>query len=572
LTLYSPEILDQITRRGVQEIISRDEFVRMLQEGKPLRLKMGFDPSRPDIHLGHVVGLRKLHQLQKLGHQVILVVGDWTAQIGDPSGQSATRPILTHDEVIANAESYLRQFFKVVDQDRTQVVWQSEWFGKFTLADVIQLTSRFTVAQFLERDDFAKRFQEHRPIAITELLYPLLQAYDSVAIESDVEFGGTDQMFNLLVGRELQGMMGQKPQQCVLMPILVGTDGVQKMSKSLDNYVGVEEPPNDMYGKLMSLPDQLIVPYFDYLTDTPDRELAEMKESLAARAENPMQLKKRLAWEITTAFHDRGSADAAQAHFERVVQRRELPEEMPESLCHMARGERWSAALVGTNLASSTSEAKRLINQGAVHIISPTGATRRLTGDATADGLEPGTAIRAGRRKYVHLIAGDVHLWWSRKLGETFTTRGEAEDYQALPAANHPTVIEVEIADDHALGDINKWEILAFEREILDLNSDFTTDTFNAPSSAIYQFDIDIEFANWDQQASRYDFALVTSNRSYGQSFTPVALKERLPLYITEVAQMDAGDTALLNLRQVGGHQSAIIKAGSRFRVRALAQ
>ena len=210
--------LDEITRRGVQEIISHEQFVRMLGEGKPLRLKMGFDPSRPDIHLGHVVGLRKLRQLQQLGHQVILIVGDWTAQIGDPSGQSVTRPALTHEEVIANAESYQRQFFKVVDRERTQVVWQSEWFGKFTLADVIALTGRFTVAQFLERDDFAKRFQEHRPIAITEFLYPLLQAYDSVAIESDVEFGGTDQRFNLLVGRELQGMMGQRPQQCSLCP------------------------------------------------------------------------------------------------------------------------------------------------------------------------------------------------------------------------------------------------------------------------------------------------------------------------------------------------------------------
>ncbi|MFQ6028337.1 MAG: tyrosine--tRNA ligase, partial [Dehalococcoidia bacterium] len=184
--------ISRITQRGVRDIISREEFIRMLQSGKSLRLKMGFDPSRPDIHLGHVVGLRKLRQLQELGHQVILIVGDWTAQIGDPSGQSATRPMLTHEQVIENAESYLRQFFKVVDQDRTQVVWQSEWFGKFTLADVIGLTGRFTVAQFLERDDFAKRFREHRPIAITELLYPLLQAYDSVAIESDVEFGGTD--------------------------------------------------------------------------------------------------------------------------------------------------------------------------------------------------------------------------------------------------------------------------------------------------------------------------------------------------------------------------------------------
>ena len=249
----SPADIDRVVKRGVSNIIVHEEFIRLLQSGQSLRLKMGFDPSRPDIHLGHVVGLRKLRQLQDLGHQVILIVGDWTAQIGDPSGRSATRPMLTHQEVTANAESYLRQFFKVVDPSRAQVVWQSEWFGKFSLADVIGLTGRFTVAQFLERDDFAKRFGEHRPIALTELLYPLLQAYDSVAIQSDVEFGGTDQMFNLLVGRELQGMLGQRPQQCFLMPLLVGTDGAQKMSKSLDNYVSVDEPPEDMYGKLMSM-------------------------------------------------------------------------------------------------------------------------------------------------------------------------------------------------------------------------------------------------------------------------------------------------------------------------------
>ena len=248
----SAEQLDTIVNRGVTDIISRDEFVRLLQAGQPLRLKMGFDPSRADIHLGHVVGLRKLRQLQELGHRVILIVGDWTAQIGDPSGQSATRPMLTHDEVMANAETYLRQFFRVVDEDRTQVVRQSEWFGDFTLADVINLTKKFTVAQFLQRADFAQRFAEQRPIALTEFLYPLLQAYDSVAIESDVEFGGTDQMFNLLVGRELQVMMGQRPQQCFLMPMLVGTDGVQKMSKSLGNYVAVDDPPADMFGKIMS--------------------------------------------------------------------------------------------------------------------------------------------------------------------------------------------------------------------------------------------------------------------------------------------------------------------------------
>jgi tyrosyl-tRNA synthetase len=419
----------------VKEIISRDEFIEMLKSGRPLRLKMGFDPSRPDIHLGHVVGLRKLRQLQELGHQVILIVGDWTAQIGDPSGQSATRPMLTHEEVVANAESYLRQFFKVVDRERTQVVWQSEWFGKFTLADVIRLTSRFTVAQFLERDDFAKRFQEHRPIAITELLYPLLQAYDSVAIESDVEFGGTDQMFNLLVGRELQGMMGQKPQQCFLMPILVGTDGVQKMSKSLGNYVAVEEPPNDMYGKLMSLPDTLIVPYFEYLTDIPDEELAASSYELENNDVNPMVLKKRLAREITAAFYDVQTAYAAEENFERVVQRHDLPEEIPEfsisgnqpasssslGVKYIIRvsgnqpaprggvsGLPLGKLLVDAGLASSNSEARRLINQRAVQLIRTSGESLTLTNDSRDVDYQPGDVLKVGRRRFVRLT--DRHL------------------------------------------------------------------------------------------------------------------------------------------------------------------
>ena len=411
--MLGEDIIQKITRRGVQEIISHDEFVRMLQAGKPLRLKMGFDPSRPDIHLGHVVGLRKLHQLQELGHQVILIVGDWTAQIGDPSGQSATRPVLTHDEVISNAESYLRQFFKVVDKDRTQVEWQSEWFGKFGLADVLRLTGKFTVAQFLQRDDFAKRFQEQRPIAITELLYPLLQAYDSVKIQADVEFGGTDQMFNLLVGRELQQMEGQRPQQVFLMPILVGTDGVQKMSKSLDNYVGVEEPPNDMYGKLMSLPDELIVPYFEYLTDAPQEELTSFSSDLAAGSINPMDMKKRLAREITTQFHESAAADAAQENFERVVQRRDLPEEIPEfaepSLDPSFDGEsrRLSNIIVDARLATSAAEAKRLINQGAVQLITESaGDARTFERDDRASGLGLAhrSVLKVGRRRFVRLI------------------------------------------------------------------------------------------------------------------------------------------------------------------------
>ena len=411
--MLAEDIIQKITRRGVQEIISHDEFVRMLQAGKPLRLKMGFDPSRPDIHLGHVVGLRKLHQLQELGHQVILIVGDWTAQIGDPSGQSATRPVLTHDEVISNAESYLRQFFKVVDKDRTQVEWQSEWFGKFGLADVLRLTGKFTVAQFLQRDDFAKRFQEQRPIAITELLYPLLQAYDSVKIQADVEFGGTDQMFNLLVGRELQQMEGQRPQQVFLMPILVGTDGVQKMSKSLDNYVGVEEPPNDMYGKLMSLPDELIVPYFEYLTDAPQEELTSFSSDLAAGSINPMDMKKRLAREITTQFHESAAADAAQENFERVVQRRDLPEEIPEfaepSLDPSFDGQsrRLSNIIVDAGLATSAAEAKRLINQGAVQLITESaGDARTFERDDRASGLGLAhrSVLKVGRRRFVRLI------------------------------------------------------------------------------------------------------------------------------------------------------------------------
>ena len=410
--LLNPEDILEITTRGVTEIISQADFVRLLQSGTPLRLKMGFDPSRPDIHLGHVVGLRKLRQLQRLGHQVILIVGDWTAQIGDPTGQSATRPQLTHEEVTSNAESYLRQFFKVVDKDLTQVVWQSEWFGKFTLADVIKLTNRFTVAQFLERDDFAKRFQEHRPIAITEFLYPLLQAYDSVVIESDVEFGGTDQMFNLLVGRQLQEMMGQTPQQCFLMPILVGTDGVQKMSKSLGNYVAVEEPPNDMYGKLMSLPDDLIVSYLAYLTDMSSSELADASRALASDEVNPMELKKGLAWDITSQFHDGSAADDAQANFERVIQRRDIPEDIqdfsPQTQDYFRdAGKRISNLMVDASLASSTSEAKRLINQGAVQLISETtGETRTLERDHPLPDLNPQNRciLKVGRRRFVRLV------------------------------------------------------------------------------------------------------------------------------------------------------------------------
>ncbi|MDO8531450.1 MAG: tyrosine--tRNA ligase [Dehalococcoidia bacterium] len=394
--------LATIVRRGVAEIIPQDEFVRELQSGRKLRLKQGFDPTRPDLHLGHVVGLRKLRQLQALGHHVVVIVGDWTAQIGDPSGQSATRQMLSAEDVRANAETYMRQFFKVVDRQLTQVVWQSEWFGKFSLTDVIRLTSRFTVAQILQRDDFAKRFKENRPIAVTEMLYPLLQAYDSVMVEADVEFGGTDQRFNCLLGRELQGMMGQRPQQVFMVPILPGTDGVQKMSKSLGNYIALEEPPEDMFGKVMSLPDSLLVTYFELLTDVPDDELVRIKTDVEGQRVNPMSLKKRLGWEIVAQFHSRDAADKAQAQFERVFQKREAPEDVPTYRLPAPSAEgqlRLSRVLVDAGLAPSASEARRLIAQGAVDIDG-----EKLSADGPAERLRPGAVIRVGKHKFVKVV------------------------------------------------------------------------------------------------------------------------------------------------------------------------
>ena len=388
-------VMRRVLKRGVSEIIVESEFVERLQGGKPLRLKMGFDPSATDIHLGHAVGLRKLRQLQDLGHKVVLIVGDWTAQIGDPSGRSATRPMLTAEQVRENAASYMAQFFKIVDRDRTETRWQSEWFGDFSLANVLDLTSRFTVAQFLAREDFANRFQAYQPIAITELLYPLLQAYDSVAIESDVEFGGTDQKFNLLVGRDLQRMWGQTPQQCFLVPLIPGTDGVQKMSKSLGNYIGIDEPPNEIYGKAMSLPDEQIVPYSELLTDISDGEIDEMRQALKDASVNPMELKKKLARELVAQFHDTDAAHDAEGYFEGTVQRRrptgltataELQVRGPDEAIlgqesivpkernpgvQLKQGESLryvDRLLVEAGLASSVSEGRRVANQGGARV------------------------------------------------------------------------------------------------------------------------------------------------------------------------------------------------------------
>jgi tyrosyl-tRNA synthetase len=385
--------LEWLLRRGTAEIIVEEEMIKLLEAGKPLRLKQGFDPSRPDIHLGHVVGLRKLRHFQERGHQVVLIVGDWTAQIGDPSGQSIMRPMLTAEEVKANAKTYMEQFFKVVDKDKTEVRWQSEWFGDFSLADVIKLTSKFTVAQMLAREDFANRYNSGKPIAVTEFLYPLLQAYDSVAIESDVEFGGTDQKFNCLVGRELQQMVGQRPQQVFLLPLLVGTDGVQKMSKSLGNYIGVDEPPNDIYGKAMSIPDNLIGDYFELITDMPDEEVADCRKQIESGSVNPMNLKKKLAFEIVTQFYDEQAAKAAQEHFETVFQRRETPD--AEQIVKIGTEGLLTLELAKAGLTKSRGEARRLLEQGGIEIDGV-----KITEDIDMTKVKRGSIIKVGKRRF----------------------------------------------------------------------------------------------------------------------------------------------------------------------------
>jgi tyrosyl-tRNA synthetase len=384
--------IKRLLGRGVAEVIVEEEMVELLRSGKKLRLKEGLDPSAPDIHVGHAVVLRKLRQFQELGHQVILIVGDWTARIGDPSGASATRPMLSAEQVRENADTYMEQFFKIVDKDKTEVRWQSEWFGKFDLSDVIRLTSKFTVAQLLARDDFSSRYSSGRPIAVTELLYPLMQAYDSVAIQADVEFGGTDQKFNLLVGRELQATVGQCPQQIFMTPLLVGTDGVQKMSKSLGNYIGITEPADEIYGKTMSINDELILPYFELVTDVPEEELAEFRRQLENDALNPMVLKKRLARELVTQFYDDKAAAEAEKHFERVVQKKEVPGEIQEF--KISTDIPISRLLVDAGLVASRSEANRLIQQGAVS----------MDGVKVEDAnqlVEKNIIIKVGKRRYL---------------------------------------------------------------------------------------------------------------------------------------------------------------------------
>ncbi len=387
---------DELLTRGVAEVIVASELRQRLADGKPLRLKQGFDPTKPDMHIGHAVGLRKLRKFQELGHQVVLIVGDWTAQIGDPSGRDETRARLSATEVRANAETYMEQFFRVIDRQRTEVRWQSEWFGTFTLEQALDLTGRFTLAQLLAHETFRKRYESGAGLTILELMYPMLQGYDSVAIQADVEFGGTDQKFNILAGRELMAQLGMRPQQVLLLPLIPGTDG-RKMSKTFLNTVDITMAPSEMYGRVMSMSDDVLPLYFELLTDIPLAELAELRLELTAGRVNPRDLKMRLAREIVAQFHNAAEGQRAEEAFVRQFVQRELPEQIPDHALHEPT--LLVDLMVSAGLAASKSEARRLIDGGGVRVAG----NRVEQYDVT---LAPGAdvVVQVGRRKFLRVI------------------------------------------------------------------------------------------------------------------------------------------------------------------------
>ncbi len=392
-----------LIRRGVVEIIPEEELVKKIENsiktGKPLRVKLGCDPTRPDLHLGHSVVLRKLRHFQELGHIAILIIGDFTAMIGDPSGQNKTRPQLSFEETRVNGQTYFEQAKKILLPERVEIRYNSEWLGKMTFEDVIRLASKYTVARMLERDDFTKRYKSGEPISIHELLYPLAQAMDSVAIEADVELGGTDQKFNLLVGRDIQREFGQEPQVIITTPLLVGTDGVEKMSKSLGNYIALNDPPFEMYGKTMSIPDELIYDYFLLTTDLPPAEIEQIKKQLQDPNVNPRDLKRKLAWELVRMYHGVEAANKAQDEFDKIFVKKEIPDEIEEfEIDSKDEKIRLVDLLVYTKLASSKSEAKRLIQLGGVSIDG-----NRISDIDTIVELKESFVIKVGKRKFLRI-------------------------------------------------------------------------------------------------------------------------------------------------------------------------
>lgn len=403
--MISPEEQFHIIQSGAAQIVPEKALMDKLKRGKPLNIKLGVDPTAPDIHLGHAVPLRKLRQFQDLGHQVTLIIGDGTALIGDPSGRNSTRPQLTREQIKENAHTYVDQAFKVLDPEKTTLRYNSEWILSLGMEDLLKIASNFTVARILERDDFHNRYTSELPISLHEFLYPIMQAYDSVVIKADVELGGTDQLFNLLAGRELMEKMGMEPQVCLTLPLLEGTDGVKKMSKSYGNYIGLTDAPNDMFGKVMSIPDELMVKYYRLASTVPVDQIDAIEKGLAADEIHPNRCKRDLAQNIVAAYYDEEAAKEAEAAFDRQFKQHEVPEDIPEyaaDLTPNGEGTVYLAKLIAdSGLTKSTGDARRMIDQGGVKINGEAVAAKAY--NVAPESLS-GAVIQVGKRKFVRLV------------------------------------------------------------------------------------------------------------------------------------------------------------------------
>lgn len=386
----------EVIKKDTVDFITEEEFLDKLNRKKQLKVKLGVDPSRPDLHLGHAVVLRKLRQFQKFGHIVYLIIGDFTARIGDPSGRSKTRPLLSEEEVKANSKTYVEQAFKILDPNQTVIKFNSEWLSKLTFEDIINLTSRYTVARMLERDDFNKRLAENEPISISEFLYPIAQAYDSIVIEADVEMGGTDQLFNLLVGRKLQEEFGQEPQIVVTMPLIEGTDGSLKMSKSYNNYIAFNDTPDDIFGKIMSVPDHLIIKYMTYLTDISRDKIKDFENKMKNDEINPRDVKMVLAEEVVKMLYNEEEAKKAKDNFVAIFQKKDMPDDLPEIL--VQENETILDIVAKTNVFDSNSEIKRAISQGAIRIND-----EKIDDFKFVPNFEDGDVLRVGKKNYFRL-------------------------------------------------------------------------------------------------------------------------------------------------------------------------
>lgn len=403
--MISPEEQFHIIQSGTAQIVPEKALMDKLKRGKPLNIKLGVDPTAPDIHLGHAVPLRKLRQFQDLGHQVTLIIGDGTALIGDPSGRNSTRPQLTREQIKENAQTYVDQAFKVLDPKKTTLRYNSEWILSLGMEDLLKIASNFTVARILERDDFHNRYTSELPISLHEFLYPIMQAYDSVVIKADVELGGTDQLFNLLAGRELMEKMGMEPQVCLTLPLLEGTDGVKKMSKSYGNYIGLTDAPNDMFGKVMSIPDELMVKYYRLASTVPVDQIDAIEKGLAADEIHPNRCKRDLAQNIVAAYYDEEAAKEAEAAFDRQFKQHEVPEDIPEFAADLTPNEEGTVYLAkliaDSGLTKSTGDARRMIDQGGVKINGEAVAAKAY--NVAPESLS-GAVIQVGKRKFVRLV------------------------------------------------------------------------------------------------------------------------------------------------------------------------